>query len=297
MGLLDLFKKNPSSTARRSRVHIEKRFEVLRTAVSGSMSNFYMARDRENDDIIGLKVADPEKSKLFESRFKELKKPAEGEIAMAIEHPSVVKTLEHGTTRDREAYIVMEYIKGPGLHNLIYNNDSILDGKRIHLIRQMAEALGAVHDAGFVHRDVCPRNYICSPDSESIKLFDFGLTLPDQQSFRQPGNRTGTPLYMAPEVVRRKWTDRRLDIFSLGVTLYELCTFTLPWPKTETSGLAALAHDTDKPKDILELKPDLNQKIAAAIMKSISADADDRFGTIPEFLTAIQDCQHENENG
>ena len=63
------------------------------------------------------------------------------------------------------------------------------------------------------------------------------------------------------------------------------------------SGLAALAQDTDKPKDILELKPDLNQKIAAAIMKCISADADDRFGTIPEFLTAIQDCQHENENG
>jgi serine/threonine protein kinase len=297
MGLLDLFKRNPFSTTRRSRVHIEKRFEVLRTAVSGSMSKFYMARDRENDDVIGLKVADLEKSKFFESRFKELKKPVEGEIAMAIEHPYVVKTLEHGTTRDREAYIVMEYIKGPGLHNLIYNNDSLLDGKRLNLIRQMAEALGAVHDAGFVHRDVCPRNYICDMDGESIKLFDFGLTLPDEQSFRQPGNRTGTPLYMAPEVIRRKWTDRRLDIFSLGVTLYELCTFTLPWPKTETSGLAALAHDTDKPKEILELKPDLNQKIAAAIMKCISADADDRFGTIPELLTAIQDCQHENENG
>jgi serine/threonine-protein kinase len=297
MGLLDLFKKNPFSTMRRSRVHIGKRFEVLRTAISGSMSKFYMARDRENDDVIGLKVADPKKSKLFESRFKELKKPVEGEIAMAIEHPYVVKTLEHGITRDREAYIVMEYIEGPGLHNLIYNNDSILDGKRLNLIRQMAEALGAVHDAGFVHRDVCPRNYICNLDGESIKLFDFGLTLPDKHSYRQPGNRTGTPLYMAPEVVRRKWTDRRLDIFSLGVTLYELCTFTLPWPKTETSGLAALAHDTDKPKEILELKPDLNQKIAAAIMKCISADADDRFGTIPELLTAIQDCQHENENG
>ena len=297
MGFLDRFKRRSSSSTGRTRVHIERRFEIIRTAVSGSMSNFYMARDRESGDVVGLKVAAPEKNKLFESRFKALKKPTEGAIAMEIEHPFVVKTIEYGTTRDREGYIVMEYIQGPGLHNMIYNKDPILEGKRLNLIRQMAEALGAVHDAGFIHRDVCPRNYICSPDSKSIKLFDFGLTLPDRHSFHQPGNRTGTPLYMAPEVIRRKWTDRRLDIFSLGVTLYELCTFTLPWPKTETTGLAALAHDTDKPKEILEFKPDLNQKIADAIMKCISAAADDRFSTIPEFLAAIQDCQHDNEPG
>mgnify|MGYP002526273310 CR=1 FL=1 len=261
------------------------------------MSNFYMARDRESGDVVGLKVADPEKTKLFESRFKVLKKPTEGAIAMEIEHPCVVKTLEYGTTRDREGYIVMEYIQGSGLHNMIYNKDPILEGKRLNLIRQMTEALGAVHDAGFVHRDVCPRNYICNPDGESIKLFDFGLTLPDKHSYRQPGNRTGTPLYMAPEVVRRKWTDLRLDIFSLGVTLYELCTFELPWPKTETTGLAALTHDTDEPKGILELKPDLNRKLADAIMKCISAKADDRYETVGNFLTAIQKCQGDDEPG
>ena len=188
MGFLDRFKKKPADTTRRTRVNIEQRFEIKRTAISGSMSNFYMARDRENDNTIGLKVADSEKTKLFESRFKELKKPSEGEIAISIDHPHVVSTFEYGTTRTREAYIVMEYIRGPGLHNLIYNNDSILDGKRLTLIRQMALALEAVHDAGFIHRDICPRNYICSEDAESIKLFDFGLTLPNKHSFRQPGN-------------------------------------------------------------------------------------------------------------
>jgi len=295
MGFLDRFKKKPADTTRRTRVNIEQRFEIKRTAISGSMSNFYMARDRENDNTIGLKVADSEKTKLFESRFKELKKPSEGEIAISIDHPHVVSTYEHGTTRSREAYIVMEYIRGPGLHNLIYNNDSILDGKRLTLIRQMALALEAVHDAGFIHRDICPRNYICSEDAESIKLFDFGLTLPNKHSFRQPGNRTGTPLYMAPEVVRRKWTDLRLDIFSLGVTLYEFCTFDLPWPKTETTGMAALAHDTYDPREILELKPGMNRKLADAIMKCISAQADNRYETVGQFLTAIQDCEGEDE--
>ena len=295
MGFLDRFKKKPADTTRRSRVNIEQRFEIKRTAISGSMSKFFMARDRENDKTIGLKVADSEKTKLFESRFKELKKPSEGEIAISIDHPHVVSTYEYGTTRSREAYIVMEYVRGPGLHNLIYNTDSILDGKRMKLIRQMALALEAVHDAGFIHRDICPRNYICSEDVETVKLFDFGLTLPNKHSFRQPGNRTGTPLYMAPEVVRRKWTDLRLDIFSLGVTLYEICTFTLPWPKTETTGMAALAHDTYKPQEILELKPGMNRKLAEAIMKCISAEPDNRYETVGQFLAAIQDCKGEDE--
>jgi serine/threonine-protein kinase len=297
MGILDWFKKKPASRTRRTRVDIEKRFEVQRTAISGSMSKFYKARDRENDEIVGLKVADQKKTTLFESRFKELKKPSEGEIAISIEHPQVVSTLEYGTSRKRERYIVMEYLEGPGLHNMIYNNDPILDGKRLTLIRQMAEALEAVHDAGFIHRDICPRNYICSLDGESVKLFDFGLTLPNRKAYHQPGNRTGTPLYMAPEVVRRKWTDLRLDIFSLGVTLYELCTFELPWPKTETSGIAALAHDTKEPQDILELKPGLNRKLAEAIMKCISANADNRYETVGNFLTAIQGCKGDDEPG
>ena len=86
MGFLDRFKKKPADTTRRSRVNIEQRFEIKRTAISGSMSKFFMARDRENDKTIGLKVADSEKTKLFESRFKELKKPSEGEIAISIDH-------------------------------------------------------------------------------------------------------------------------------------------------------------------------------------------------------------------
>ncbi|MFP6751035.1 MAG: serine/threonine protein kinase, partial [Pirellulaceae bacterium] len=92
MGFLDRFKKKTADTTRRTRVNIEQRFEIKRTAISGSMSKFYMARDRENDNTIGLKVADAKKTKLFESRFKELKKPSEGEIAISIDHPHVVNT-------------------------------------------------------------------------------------------------------------------------------------------------------------------------------------------------------------
>merc|ERR1712023_148687 len=107
----------------------------------------------------------------------------------------------------------MEYLEGTGLNTLIQESAPVLQGNQLSLIRQMADAIEAVHRAGFIHRDICPRNFIVSPDGENLTLIDFGLTVPDQPEFRQPGNRTGTPLYMAPEIVRRRSTDKRVDVF------------------------------------------------------------------------------------
>ena len=88
------------------------------------------------------KIADSQKTALFEQRFKTLKKPAEGKIATQIEHPNVVKTYEYGIGTDKRNYLVMEYLKGSGLHAMIYDRDSMLEGKRLELIRQFARALG-----------------------------------------------------------------------------------------------------------------------------------------------------------
>jgi len=278
----------------RKKVDIKKRFEVIRKSVSGTMSTFYMARDRDTDHIIGLKIADSSKTELFEQRFKTLKKPSEGKIAVQIEHPHVVKTYEYGTTSNGESYMVMEFLKGNGMHTMIYDQDSMLEGRRLNLLRQMAEALAAVHESGFIHRDVCPRNYICSRDCQSAKLFDFGLSLPDERSFHQPGNRTGTPLYMAPEIIRRKWTDHRVDVFSMGVSFYQLCTFQLPWPSSDNTGLAALTHDTIPPEDILKYRPKLHPTLAAAIMTCLSVEPAKRHQTVNDFLRAIDGLTSED---
>ncbi len=284
MGLLNklqsLFKNN--------RVDIGERFELLREAVSGTMSNFYMARDRKTDQVVGLKIADSEKLQFFENRFKGLGKPPEGEIAMRFHHPLIVETYEHGLTTDGVRYIVMEFVKGPGLHQLLHNRDDVVRRRRLQIVRELAESVAEVHRQGFIHRDVCPRNFIWCEESQRIKLIDFGLTLPDQKDFRQPGNRTGTPLYMAPEVVRRRWTDHRLDIFALGVTAYHVCTFELPWPVTETSGMAAMAHDTAEPEDIFFYRPKLDPTLGQAIMKCIEPKPDDRPATLDQFLSAIR---------
>ncbi|MEZ6111039.1 MAG: serine/threonine-protein kinase [Pirellulaceae bacterium] len=292
MGLLDKFQGIFGG----GKVDIDKRFELLREAISGTMSKFYMARDRRDDRIVGLKVGDREKVTLFEARFKGLKKPPEGEIAMALNgHPRIVETYEYGRTTNDLPYVVMEYLRGYGMQGLVHTRDPQIDGHRVSLIRQMAEALAYVHKKKYIHRDVCPRNFICTEDMESVKLIDFGLTLPAEKPYMQPGNRTGTPLYMAPEVVRRRSTDQRLDIFSFGVTAYHLCCYELPWPVSETSGLAALAHDTSAPKSILEWRPSLNKSLADAIMKCMEPNPDKRFQSMESFLQAIRGVEQDDE--
>ena len=100
---------------------MRERFEIMRVAVSGTMSKFYMARDLKSNRIVGLKIADEEKVVAFEARFKGLNKPSEGAIAISMRHPLVVETYEHGITTDGRHYIVMEFVKGLGLHQILYN--------------------------------------------------------------------------------------------------------------------------------------------------------------------------------
>jgi len=269
------------------KLNVEQQYELLRSAVSGTMSSFYMARDKKSGEVVGLKILDPEKTTFFEARFKGLKKPSEGEIAEQLSHPRIVKTLGHGVTTNGEVYLLMEYLDGPGLNTLIKERSPKLASQRLTLIRQMAEAIGVVHKAGFIHRDICPRNFICNQEVTELKLIDFGLTVPATRDFMQPGNRTGTPNYMAPEVVRRRLTDQRLDLFSLGVTCYQLCTWELPWPSQDTTGKAAMLHDTKQPIDILVAQPNLQPKLAKVIMDCLATNPDRRPQTTDEFLRAI----------
>lgn len=283
MGIVDKFK----SLFKSDKLDVEERFSLLNTAVSGTMSSVYMAKERNSDRIFGLKLCDSEKLDAFESRFKGLNKPTEGEIAIKLKHPRIVETFEHGTTTKGLRYLLMEYLDGPGLNAVIHARDSILDGRRMNLIKQMAEALDYLHRQEYIHRDVCPRNFICSTDMTSLKLIDFGLTLPATPEFMRPGNRTGTPIYHAPEISRRRVTDQRVDVFALGVAAYQICTFETPWPVSENPAMSALVYDTMPPRDIFSFRPKLNPILGTAIMQCLRPNPGDRPQSMGEFLRMI----------
>jgi serine/threonine-protein kinase len=293
MGVLDRLKNLFATSPSNARLDVSQRFQLQQQSVSGTMSKFRVAREITTGRIVGLKFLDAEKSAVFKARFKGLKKPPEGAIASKIKHPNVVQTLEYGVTTTGQEYILMEYIDGPGLGALIKARDPRMIARRLEFLREMAEAIQAVHDAGFIHRDICPRNFICNAAIDEIKLIDFGLSVPDLPEFRQPGNRTGTPQYMAPEIVRRRPTDRRVDVFAFGVTAYRMLTFEHPWGSTNTTGLGALAHDSRDATSIFELRPKLNERLGRAIERCLKVKPDDRYSAMKQFSAAINDIATE----
>jgi len=266
------------------RVDLWKRFERLRESNSGTMSSFYKVRDTRDGEIRGLKVIDRVKAAPIEARYKELSKPSEAEIGMAITGPNIGRTIESGVSSDGDPFIVQEFIDGTLLHSVLSAKKPLPPAQRLDLVRQAAAAIAAVHKAGFVHRDICPRNFMLRPDGRLV-IFDFGLAVPDKPVFLQPGNRIGTPNYMAPEVVRRRQADKRLDVFSFGVIAYEICTLDSPWPRG-SSGAAALTHDSP-PADIRERWPEIPPALAAAIMECIAADPARRPASLDAFLARI----------
>jgi serine/threonine protein kinase len=290
-----MFAGGGGTVRRRSRCNIRERFELLREAIYGTMSKFYMARDKQDGRIVGLKILDMEKLAQFEGRLKGAKRPSEGEIATQLKHPNIVETYEYGLTTEGDQYMVMEYIEGPGLNTLVIPAQShMLDGIRLPLIRQIAEAVGAVHAAGFIHRDVSPRNVMVEPNSGVLKLIDFGLTIPNKPEFLQPGNRTGNPNYMAPEIIKRKRTDYKVDIFAFGVSAYEVCASELPWQRG-TDAQAAMQHDTQPPTDLRRYRPNVNAKLAEAITWCIERDPVRRCPSMEEFLKKIRGVTHEDD--
>jgi serine/threonine protein kinase len=121
-----------------------------------------------------------------------------------------------------------------------------------------------------------------------LKIIDFGLTIPDTADFHKPGNRTGSANYMAPELVRRTFTDKRVDLFALGVTAYETFTGALPWDSGTQSLQTALSRMNSPPKDPREAKEGLDDAVAAFLLKAIARDPKDRYHSAAEMREALR---------
>jgi serine/threonine protein kinase len=120
-----------------------------------------------------------------------------------------------------------------------------------------------------------------------VKLIDFGLSIPYAPEFCRPGNRTGTTDYLAPELIKRRSTDHRVDLFALGVTAYEIFTGQLPWEKADSTQ-TLLSHMNSPGRDPLLFNPNLDKQTVRVLMKGIERDPDDRFQTAAEFRDALK---------
>jgi serine/threonine protein kinase len=277
------FRSKPKSNL--PRIDVRKRFELLNRTGQGSMSKVWRARDKSLGRIVCVKLLDKDKTAKFEMRFQGLNKPREGAICTALRHKNIVQTFEYGITTEGEYYLVMELIDGMGMNFLIETRSPRLEGNRINYLTQLCDALEYMHKQGYLHRDICPRNVMVTSEG-LVKLFDFGLTIPNLPEFCKPGNRTGTPNYLAPELIRRVTTDHRVDLFALGVTAYEMFTAALPWEKTE-SLQTLLSHMNSAGKDPRDHCPGMDRATAEFLIKAIDRDRNRRFQSAADFREAL----------
>jgi serine/threonine-protein kinase len=254
---------------------LNDRYQLLEKLGSGGMADVFRARDLMLDRYVAIKVLrkDYSSNPDFQNHFR-----MEARSAANLSHPNIVTVHDFGFA-DNLLFIVMEYIPGKDLKQLIRERGRFSVETGIPLIIQACAGLGYAHRAGIVHCDVKPHNMLVSPDGR-LKVTDFGIAR--ALATVTPGERTdvvwGSPLYFAPEQARGEAPSPASDVYSLGVVMYELLCGTPPFTASTSDELARL-HISARPIPIREYIPDIPTALEEIIMKVLSKEPSARYRT------------------
>ncbi len=276
---------------------LDGRYYIERKIGEGGMGVVYSARHAVIERPLAIKVLKKEalRDSATITRFVQ-----EAKAASRIGHPNIVDVTDFGTTPEGLTYSVMEYVKGTTLAMVIKTAAPLPVARAAAIGQQLARALGAAHDKGIVHRDLKPENiFLVERDGQSdfVKIVDFGIAkvTPIDGAAAGPrltraGSVFGTPEYMAPEqAAGRSDIDGRVDVYALGVILYEAVTGRLPL-KGDSPVRTIAMQLLDPVVPPRQSRPDLDigEDFEAIIMKALAKRRDERFRTMSEFQTALE---------
>jgi serine/threonine protein kinase len=218
----------------------------------------------------------------------------EARAAASLRSEHVARVLDVGKLEDGRPYMVMEYLEGRDLGDVVEQDMPLPVGDAVDYVLQACEAIAEAHAAGIIHRDLKPKNLFLSLTVDGrplVKVLDFGISKMDDAAEDMSLTRTteiiGSPSYMSPEQLRAsKAVDVRTDIWSLGVILYELLTGKLPFQAVTVTELVAVVL-TDPAPDTRADRPDVPQELAEAIQRCLAKRRDDRFASVTDLVRAI----------
>jgi serine/threonine-protein kinase len=260
-------------------------YRIIENLGIGGMGVVFKAIHVKLDKLFALKMITPglAMNENFIKRFQ-----TEAKSLAKFEDPNIVRIYDLREYED-QWFIVMEYVEGYNLLDIIRQKGAFPLQHAISILRQILTAIGHAHSAGIVHRDLKPNNVMISTDGK-VKITDFGLAK-DQTNRTTSHTVTsgGTLYYMSPEHVKGfQFTDKRSDIYSIGMTFYEMITGTVPFKDLQSDfdiRESIMRKDTVKPS---EYNKDIPAELENIVMKSISKDPDERFQTTDEMLNALQ---------
>jgi serine/threonine-protein kinase len=219
----------------------------------------------------------------------------EARIAASVGHRNIVDILDMGATRDEIPYIVMEYLEGNDLGDILDTAVRLPQPLAVDFAIQILSALRAVHEQGIIHRDLKPENAFIVNEAGggvTLKIVDFGVSrlgrgVGEPLSTTRTGAVFGTPRYMAPEQARgSKAIDRRADLYAVGVILYQMLSGALPFEAEDYNNMI-IAITTEEPIHVLKHGVSFSEDLARVVMKAIARDPADRFATADELIDAL----------
>jgi eukaryotic-like serine/threonine-protein kinase len=257
---------------------LDNRYDVVRPLGSGGMGEVYLARDRVLGRDVALKVlrkqyaGDDE----FAERFKR-----EAMSAASLSHPNIVQVYDRGVTEEGSSYIAMEYVPGGTLKERISREGPLEAADAAGLGAQVAEALGAAHDRGMVHRDIKPQNVLLAARG-GAKVADFGIARAGTSAtISRTGSVMGTAGYMSPEQALGKPATPKSDLYSLGVVLYEALTGELPYTADNPIAVS-MKHVNEPLRPPVQLNPRIPRGMNALVTKLLAKDPEDRYADADE---------------
>jgi serine/threonine protein kinase len=252
--------------------------EFIRPLGQGKMARVYLAREPELERLVVLKVLRPELSSDETAR---LRFEREARSAASLMHPHVVPVYRFGLLEEGAPYVVMAYVKGRTLADLIEAEGTMSEGAALELLERLASALAAAHKKGIVHRDVRPDNVLIDEESGTPLLADFGLArVLEGGSDRGPritrtGQIIGEPRYSAPEQLRGEKVTGQADIYSLGLLAYEILTKEGPY-RARTNADWITSHLKAEPTPITQLRPVISRPLEELLLKCLAREPSHR---------------------
>jgi len=260
------------------------KYQIVEVIGKGAMGVVYKGYDPVLERHVALKTAskdqvDLELATQIIARFKN-----EALAASRLNHPAIVSIYDYGENK-QVAFIAMEYVQGRGLRDFLARQERFGLQEVMSIMSQLLDALDYAHDHGVVHRDIKPANIIMTPNGR-VKVADFGIARIDRSNLTQVGSIMGTPAYMSPEQYAGQQVDRRSDIFSCGVVLYELLTGVKPFEGPTESVGYKICHEPHRNPS--EVKPEGVPAVFDAILaKALAKKAEDRYASAREFAAAL----------
>src|SRR5258707_8995896 len=272
------------------------RYQLEREIGRGAMGIVYLGRDTAINRMVAIKAiplaSEFSDAELVGARSRFFR---EAETAGRLNHPNIVTIYDVGEERGL-AYIAMEYLKGRHLSDYAKSDRLLEPRKVLDVIGRTADALGFAHKQQVVHRDIKPANLMYDPSTDTLKITDFGIARLSGAGSTRTGIVLGTPSFMSPEQLEGRTVTGHSDLFSLGVSLFQLLTGQLPFTADSMTGLMQQIAEAPHPP-LRAFRPDLPACVESVIDRVLAKNPDARFDSRAHLAAALDDCRSRIPSG